>query len=1048
MKQTVRLLLICLGLISYSSAQEINDDRKWYQDPRMMNGGPSGKTADILQNYENQLHYVNQNKTVMIQKTSDGTALVYPNFRVHPAPRNQSETPIVTHPSNKNIMYGSANAGIYSPLFLSEGVYVTTDGGINWFGSDTTSANPIKDHLGDPAPSIDLNGRFYMSYLGLSDGVYVTNSTDHGKTWANATKIIEGHQDKNHTFTINNPLSPFNGRTFVVWSRNTASVPPIAVSYTTDNGTTWSAYKDINVPDTSHYSQGCNGAVAPNGDVYVCWQNPILKSPYTGSFVGFAKSTDGGVTWTYKNNIYDCNGIRGNIKASQIRVNDFPWMSIDKSGGARNGWIYLVTAEKNLSPAGSDPDIILHRSIDGGTTWSAGIRVNQDALNNGKDQYMPCIIVDGTGAVNVVYYDNRNTTDDSTQVYISRSIDGGITWSDIQVSDHSFKPVTISGASAGYQGDYIGITEGPNGTIWPFWADNISGLYQAWITKVVFTTKLNAYNLNSPAVDETITSFPHGTGIVNFTWDTSSYTATYRWTFGSPNLSVPKLAFNINTNSVSFSTDLLDTLLAALGLKQGDSLVGQWSVMAYRNNPPVYDSLQSANAPRSVTLKRGKPQLLAFNLNFPLNNSTIATSVFNYSDLFFRWRKSGDGVKYKLKFGQALINPKLDILSGKGGYDTAWSTSCNELDKMLQNIGMDSGDSIKGVWAVYAYSGTDSLKSVESFNLTLKRQSKGEFLVAYDSTLINGIVSRDSVCNNLILMNRSFDIFNKGGNASTGTISLRGYKYVIWLGEGSSVISEAQKDSVKEYLKSGAVNGSAKSKLIMFSEDVGYYLDRSGSQRQDTTFTKGMLGIEFVADRPASGANQLLVGDLINNGIKDSTVGSWPDVLKTSWNNGKRLYKYSSNYLADTGCGIGRIGTNWNTAIFGTDIRALRSAFNSQGGSPVTRLLKGALGWVDDIPVSVEKEYNTAPSVFLLEQNYPNPFNPATSIQYSIPVDGKVNLSVYNILGEKIVTLVNQDMKAGKYVIKFDASQLASGIYFYRIDTGVYTSVKKMILLK
>ena len=311
-----------------------------------------------------------------------------------------------------------------------------------------------------------------------------------------ATKIITGSQDKNNTFTINDTSSLYNGRTFVIWSRFTATSPPISISYTTDNGTTWSAYRDINIADANHFSQGCNGAVAPNGDIYVTWQNPISTTPNTGDYVGFAKSTDGGVTWTYKNNIYDCNGIRGYLKTSQIRVNDFPWMAVDKSGGACNGWIYIVTAERDLSPAGLDPDIILHRSTDGGATWSAGIRVNQDSLNNGKDQYMPCIMVDGAGGVNVVYYDNRNTTADSTQVYISRSIDGGTTWSDFQVSDHSFKPVPISGTAQGYQGDYIGITEGPNGSIWPYWADNVSGIYQAWTAKVVFATyPLNAYNL-------------------------------------------------------------------------------------------------------------------------------------------------------------------------------------------------------------------------------------------------------------------------------------------------------------------------------------------------------------------------------------------------------------------------------------------------------------------------------------------------------------------------------------------------------------------------
>ena len=83
-----------------------------------------------------------------------------------------------------------------------------------------------------------------------------------------------------------------------------------------------------------------------------------------------------------------------------------------------------------------------------------------------------------------------------------------------------------------------------------------------------------------------------------------------------------------------------------------------------------------------------------------------------------------------------------------------------------------------------------------------------------------------------------------------------------------------------------------------------------------------------------------------------------------------------------------------------------------------------------------------------LSQNYPNPFNPATTIKFSIKKDGNVRLEVFNILGQKVAELLNKKMKAGKYKVKFDASNLASGIYFYRIESGSFKAAKKMILLK
>ncbi|HQF43774.1 MAG TPA: T9SS type A sorting domain-containing protein, partial [Ignavibacteriaceae bacterium] len=90
----------------------------------------------------------------------------------------------------------------------------------------------------------------------------------------------------------------------------------------------------------------------------------------------------------------------------------------------------------------------------------------------------------------------------------------------------------------------------------------------------------------------------------------------------------------------------------------------------------------------------------------------------------------------------------------------------------------------------------------------------------------------------------------------------------------------------------------------------------------------------------------------------------------------------------------------------------------------------------------------TAPLQFSLEQNYPNPFNPATTINYSLAKDEFVHIAVFNILGEKVATLVNTNQKAGNYELKFDASSHSSGIYFYSMEAGDFKSVRKMILMK
>jgi len=91
---------------------------------------------------------------------------------------------------------------------------------------------------------------------------------------------------------------------------------------------------------------------------------------------------------------------------------------------------------------------------------------------------------------------------------------------------------------------------------------------------------------------------------------------------------------------------------------------------------------------------------------------------------------------------------------------------------------------------------------------------------------------------------------------------------------------------------------------------------------------------------------------------------------------------------------------------------------------------------------------NNIPNAYQLYANYPNPFNPTTMISYDIPTAGTVKLVVYDMLGREIETLVNQRQNAGKYGVMFDASRLASGIYFYRLEAGSFSATKKLMLLK
>ena len=98
--------------------------------------------------------------------------------------------------------------------------------------------------------------------------------------------------------------------------------------------------------------------------------------------------------------------------------------------------------------------------------------------------------------------------------------------------------------------------------------------------------------------------------------------------------------------------------------------------------------------------------------------------------------------------------------------------------------------------------------------------------------------------------------------------------------------------------------------------------------------------------------------------------------------------------------------------------------------------------------VLTAKESPNIPKQFSLEQNYPNPFNNNTKFSYILPEAGQINLSVYNLNGRKISVLVCGFRSAGYHTVTFNASDLSSGIYFYRLETGTYSEIKKMVLIK
>jgi len=113
---------------------------------------------------------------------------------------------------------------------------------------------------------------------------------------------------------------------------------------------------------------------------------------------------------------------------------------------------------------------------------------------------------------------------------------------------------------------------------------------------------------------------------------------------------------------------------------------------------------------------------------------------------------------------------------------------------------------------------------------------------------------------------------------------------------------------------------------------------------------------------------------------------------------------------------------------------------------PISQISTGEL--IEYSTTGVNDAVINIPQIFSLSQNYPNPFNPVTIISYQMPVRGKTELKVFDILGKEVAELVNEEKAAGTYQVKFDGSKLSSGVYFYQLHSGSFIQTKKLILMK
>lgn len=375
-------------------------------------------------------------------------------------------------------------------------VYVSRDGGHTWENKNLGKPFEGWQSSNDPSVAFDKDGTGYLVYGGFGNmddnfnvmvgenGVFIAKSTDKGETWKAHIPIIlhtgaqtldSNFEDKYYIQVDNSPSSPYFKHLYVPWKRVTPrdSATQIVISKSTDKGETWSIpiavspRKPGSSEDTTYGQSFPLATTGPDGEVYVVWNDGIEHG------VGFAKSMDGGTTFTEPRIIFNYNifgttkylegqGWRHSLKG-KVRAETYPVIACDISNSPHRGYLYLTWAGDSV------PNIYFSKSTDQGETWTEPVIVHSVETN---DQFWQWMAIDETnGNIAIMYLDSRNDKDNLLyEAYVSLSTDGGETWIDRPASDYASDLRLNPFLGNAFAGDYSGCTF-YDGLIYPSWVD-------------------------------------------------------------------------------------------------------------------------------------------------------------------------------------------------------------------------------------------------------------------------------------------------------------------------------------------------------------------------------------------------------------------------------------------------------------------------------------------------------------------------------------------------------------------------------------------------
>jgi len=387
-----------------------------------------------------------------------------------PSALNPAEVSIAINPKNPdNIIAASFQTGVPPKPRAGSYHYVTFDGGKTW--KTVPTPDPKKLVQGDDVIAFSSDGVAYHVHLSFDgirlarpvraeNGMIVNVSKDGGNTWTEGTAAINHvntvipFEDKPGLIVDNAPASRFKGNVYLGWTRFDVygSADPehrsqIYFTRSTDQGQTFSMPFRISDTggdclDSDNTVEGAVPAVGPNGEVYIVWAGPLG--------LVLDKSKDGGLTFGKDKVIGDIPGGWDFGIEGLTRANGMPVTGVDLSNGPNKGTLYVNW----IDARNGDPDVFVMSSRNGGDTWTAPVRVNDDAIKNGKAQFFTWMAIDpADGSINVIFYDRRDGTGTQTRMTLARSVDGGRTF-----VNHKIDLPQFNANERAFFGDYSSIS--------------------------------------------------------------------------------------------------------------------------------------------------------------------------------------------------------------------------------------------------------------------------------------------------------------------------------------------------------------------------------------------------------------------------------------------------------------------------------------------------------------------------------------------------------------------------------------------------------------